>query len=579
MSNLARIPLLKDIPARSLRAAEAQAVWFSVPGGGTLFDEGTSSDSIYFVLSGTLGAFRRAADGRVEFLGHIRPGEPVGEMAMLAGEPHSNSVLAVRDTEVIKLPRQTFMKMVRSSPEVMERLSRILLLRLRQTRRSNNQRGEPKVFALTAASPTIDLKLRARVLAEALARLGLSAAIVGEEAEHQGASYFDALEASNDIVILTSTMGNSAWFKLSLRQADRIWVLARPDARPSTPLLPDENSPAKNFRLIDVVLIEHSNGRRVSEPPEWLDAAGAARCFHWGGVQGNDCNRLARVMAGRSVGVVFSGGGARAYSHIGVVRALREFNCPIDFVGGASMGAVIGACVAKGWDDDEIEFRIRKAFVESNPLGDYTLPVVSMVKGKRVDDRLKEHFGDTNIPDLHLPYFAVSTNLTTGAIHLHTRGRLRDALRATIALPGILPPFVENGEVLVDGAVLNNFPVNIMRQTHRGFIIGCDVARTPEGLAADDFIDPPGFAGWVLQHGMSEAPPIASLLMRTATLSVDPNAGRELTDILVVPELPNLDLRDWEEYDRAVEAGYESTREALSRAGGPIARLMKRPAL
>ena len=574
MSILQRITILKNIPVRALRAAEKDTTWFSVPGGGTLFDEGSSSDSIYFLLSGTLGAFRRAPDGRTEFIGHIRPGEPVGEMAMLAGEPHSNSVLAVRDSEVIKMPRTSFMKLMRTSPDVMERLSRILLIRLRQTRRQN-QRAEPKVFALTAASPTIDLKLRARSIAEALARMGLSAAIVGEEAESQGASYFDALEAANDVVILTSTIGDNRWFKLSLRQADRIWVLARPDARPSVPLLPDETSPARTFRLIDIVLIEHSNGRRVSEPAEWIDAAGAARCFHWKGVQGEDCERLARVMAGRSVGLVLSGGGARAYAHIGVVRALREAGCPIDFVGGASMGAVIAACVAMGWDDDEIERRIRKAFVDSNPLGDYTIPVISLVKGLRVNRRLAEHFGETRISDLPLPFFSVATNLTDGTTRIQTRGVLRHALRATISLPGILPPYVDDGEVLVDGAVLNNFPVDIMRQTHRGYIIGSDVARAPEGLKADDFVKAPGFFGWVLKNGFSEAPPIASLLMRTATLSVNPNAGRELADMVILPDLEETDLRDWENYEAVVEAGYVKTKDAIARAGGPLARYLR----
>jgi NTE family protein len=571
---LKRIPFLKDIPARALRAAEKESTWFSVPGGGTLFDEGASSDCIYFVLSGTLGAFRRGADGDVDFLGHIRPGEPVGEMAMLAGEPHTNSVLAVRDSEVIRLPRTTFMKLVKSSPDVMQRLSRTLLIRLRQTRRQN-QRAEPKVFALTASSPTIDLRLRARVIADSLARMGLSAAIVGEEAGHQSAAYFDALEAANDVVILISTMGDNTWFRLSMRQADRIWVLARPDARPSSPLLPDETSAAKTFRLIDIVLIEHSNGRKVSQPSDWIDAASAARCFHWQGVEGNDCDRLARVMAGRSIGLVLSGGGARAYAHIGVVRALREAGHPIDFVGGASMGAVIAACVALGWSDKEIDWRIRQAFVDSNPLGDYALPVVSLVKGKRVDRRLEEHFGETQIGDLHLPFFAVSTNLTDGTVRIHNRGTLRTALRASIALPGILPPVVDNGEVLVDGAVLNNFPVDIMKNIQRGFIIGSDVSRAPQGLNAEDFTNPPSFAGWVLQNGMSEAPPIASLLMRTATVSVDQNKGRDLTDVLIIPDIPNVDLRDWEIYDEAVEAGYQSAKQALASARGPVARVLR----
>ncbi len=574
-SVLTRIPFLKDIPARALRAAEKESTWFSIPGGGNLFEEGASSDAIYFVLSGTLGAFRRAPDGRVEFLGHIRPGEPVGEMAMLAGEPHSNAVFAVRDTELVKLPRATFMKLVRSSPEVLEKLSRTLLIRLRQSKRQN-QRAEPKVYALTAASPTIDLRLRARMISDALKRMGQKCAVVGEEADRQSATYFDELEAENDVVILISTMGDNAWFRLSLRQADRIWVLARPDARPSSPLLPDETSPAKRFRLIDIVLIEHNNGRQVSKPDEWLEAANAARCFHWTGLGDAESDRLARVMAGRSIGLCLSGGGARAYAHIGVIKALREANCPIDFVGGSSMGAVVAACVAMGWDDAEIDERIRKAFVNSNPLGDYHLPVVSLVKGRRVDKRLEEHFGDTDLNDLKLPFFAISTNLTDGAIRIHNSGRLRTALRATIALPGILPPVVDDGEVLVDGAVLNNFPVGIMREMHRGFTIGCDVARAPEGLNADDFIDPPDFSGWVVRNGFRSTPPLASLLMRTATISVNPNEGRDLADMLILPDIPDTDLRDWEDYEPSVQAGYDATVKALETARGPIARLLKR---
>ena len=573
-SILSKIPLFTGIPERALKAAERDMTWFSVPGGGNVIEEGASSDAIYFVLSGSLGAFTRAPDGGSEFLGHIRPGEPVGEMAMLADEAHSNSVFAVRDSELVKLPRSVFMKLVKNSPEALERLSRTLLVRLRQSKRQN-LRAEPKVYALTAASPTIDLRLRARLIAESLARMGMKAAIVGEEADHKSAAYFDELEAENNVVILISTMGNNSWFRLSLRQADRIWVLGRPDARPSSPLLPDETSPAKRFRLIDIVLIEHNNGRRVSDPTDWIDAASASRCLHWKGLASEDCDRLARIMAGRSVGVCLSGGGARAYAHIGMIRALRENNIPIDFIGGASMGAIVAACVAMGWDDDEIDWRIRKAFVESNPLGDYNLPVVGIVKGKRVARRLKEHFGDIDINDMNLPYYAVSTNLSDGTIRVHTRGLLRKALRATISLPGILPPVVDDGEVLVDGAVLNNFPADIMRNTHRGFTLGCDVARTPKGLAADDFIDPPNFWGWVLRHGFRSTPPIAGLLMRTATLTVNPNEGRDFTDLLVVPELPDTDLRDWSDYDSAVEAGYEATKLAIQNARGPVARLFR----
>lgn len=230
------------------------------------------------------------------------------------------------------------------------------------------------------------------------------------------------------------------------------------------------------------------------------------------------------------------------------------------------MGAVVAGCVAMGWDDAEIEHRIRKAFVDSNPLGDWNIPVVGMVKGHRVDARLKEHFGEAEIGDLEMPFFAVSTNLTDGAYRIHRQGLLRRALRATISLPGILPPVIDNGEVLVDGAVLNNFPTDVMRELQRGFVVGCDVARAPQGLDASEFVNAPGFFGWVAKHGLSSAPPIAGLLMRSATVSVNPNAGRELVDVLVLPELQDIELRDWKAYDQAVEAGYAAAMTALKQS-------------
>jgi len=262
---------------------------------------------------------------------------------------------------------------------------------------------------------------------------------------------------------------------------------------------------------------------------------------------------------------VLSGGGARAYAHIGVVRALREANIPIDQIGGTSMGAIVAGCLAMGWDDDEIEMRIRKSFVESNPLGDYVLPVVSLSRGRRVDDRLQEHFGETLIEDLHTPFFCVSTNLVAGAPRVHKAGSLRRALRASISLPGILPPVVDGDHgLLVDGAVLKNFPVDVMRALHRGAIIGVDVARRGS-INPKDFIEPPDFFAWVAQHGLQSPPPIASLLMRAATISVDPWQGRERTDLLVTPEMPDVDLRDWKRFDEAVAAGYEAAVAALKR--------------
>ena len=572
--SLKSIPFLKEVPRRALRAAGREAKWFSLPAGTPLFLRGEMSDSIYFVLSGSLGAFRSSPDGRTELVGHIRAGEPVGEMALFLAQdengdgqledaPHTNSVYALRDSEILCLSRKGFERLIKAEPEILEAMIRIILLRLKQAGR-RSERAEPRVFTLVATSPTIDLRLRGEALQGSLERLGLTSCLVEEEeGDYKPASYFDDLERRFDIVILLTPIRDSSWYRLAVRQADRIWVLGRADARPSNPLMPADDSPARAFKLVDVVLLHHTVERRAASPDEWREASGASRIFHWCDMAGNDCDRLARVMAGRSVGLVLSGGGARAYAHIGVIRAMREKGLPIDFTGGSSMGAVVAACVAMGWDDDEIDRRIRKAFVDSNPLGDWTLPVVGMVRGKRVDARLKEHFAETDIGDLPLPFFCLSTNLTDGAFRVHRAGLLRRALRASISLPGILPPLVDDGEVLVDGAVLNNFPCDVMRDFHRGTLVGSDVARAPQGLSADEFVEPKGFFGWVFEHGFSNPPPIAGLLMRSATLHTDPNEGRDLADLLVLPELEDVELRDWKAYDRAVAAGYEAAIKAL----------------
>ncbi len=572
---LKSVPFLRDAPAKALKAAENDTRYFGLPGGWKLFDIGEPSDTIYFVLSGSLGAFRKAQDGKLELVGHIRAGEPVGEMSMIAGEAHEHAVYALRDTELLSMSRTGFMTLVRSDPQILERITRLIMLRMRQTRKKITRSAEPRVFGMIATSPTIDLKMRAKSLGAALQAMGLRVAVVGEEAVGMPSSYFDELELRNDIVFLLSNIGDTPWFKLTQRHSDRIWLFARADARPSVPLLPDDASPARQFRLVDVVLLHHGAERPGATTYEWQMAAEAARVFHWNGVDEADCRRLARVICGRSVGLVLSGGGARAYAHIGVIKALREASCPIDFVGGASMGAIIGAGVACGWSDEEIDRRIRKAFVESNPLSDYMLPVVSLVKGHRVDARLKEHFDDLLIEDLQLPYFAVSTNLTQGTFRIHTHGLLREALRATISLPGILPPVVSDNQVLVDGAVLNNFPVDVMRDVHRGRIIGVDVAQAPEGLSAEEFVNPPGFFGWTAAHGFKAPPPIANLLMRAATVSINPNAHRGITDILIAPELEGIELRDWKDYERAVEAGYQSMKQALSELKGPLAAIIR----
>lgn len=553
----------------SLSALIARGRWYSLTGGMELFHQGDEADAVYFVLTGRLIVVR-LSDQHEEVIGYVRSGEPVGEMSLLAGDARSASVYALRDSELLAIDRPDAEFLLDGCADFSRALANSIVNRARRPNDSFKH-ASPRVFAVIGSSPSIDIESHAKILAKTIADYGRKVVVINDP-EGFTDSEFDDLEAGNDVLLLTARVGDTYAYRFALRHADRFFVFARQDARPPRPfpLTPTEDAPARRFRLVDIVMLHE--GMKTGGVADWVDAIDANRIFHISGARTEE--RLARAIAGRTVALVMSGGGARAYAHIGAVKALRERKVPIDFLAGASMGAIIAACVAMGWSDQEIEARIRDGFVESNPLGDHVLPVVALTRGLRVEERLKRHFGDARIEDLEIPFFCTSSEMTRGVTRIHRRGLVRDALRASIALPGILPPVVEGQDLLVDGAVMNNFPTDLMANVHRGVTIGIDVAR--EGsISPDDFSNPPQFLEWVWRHGFRSAPPIVTLLMRAATARQELRPKDSPADILVTPEVSGVELRDWKEYDRAVIDGYAATLGALDRNWAKLAPIVE----
>jgi NTE family protein len=570
LERLRSLAYFRQLEPRTVEAIAERGVWISHPGGWALFSQNDHAESMFFALSGRLIVVRRGAFGE-EVIGYINAGEPVGEMSMLSGEPRSASVYALRDTELLEISHADFEALLDESPDFARALARSVLQRSRHPHESF-RRSAPRVFALIATSPSLDVDWFARDLTREIARHGMRARWISEVDEEKVYAGFEEVETAHDVVILTARVADTTWYKFVLRHADRFLVLARWDARPAKPfpLSLDESSPSRKFRLVDLVMVRE--GTRSCAAADWADAIGADRVFHLGGAPA--IARLARVIAGKSVGLVLSGGGARAYAHIGAVKAMRERGAPIDFVAGASMGAIIGACVGMGWSDAEIEMRIRDAFVSSNPLGDHVLPVVALTRGKLVEARLKKHFGDALIEDLHTPFFCVSSDLAAGVSRIHRFGLLRTALRASISLPGILPPIVDGDALLVDGAVIDNFPTALMARFHRGMTVGIDVAQRGS-ISAKDFVDPPNFFAWVFNNGFKSAPPIVSLLMRAATAREETMHMTHPADILITPEVPGVELRDWKKFDLAVADGYKATMKALDERWGELGPIVE----
>ncbi|MFN3228905.1 MAG: patatin-like phospholipase family protein [Asticcacaulis sp.] len=545
--------------------APEETSWFTLSGGAPLFSAGEAADTLFLLKAGRLGVYRAGTDGQPVLAGLVRPGEPVGEMAMIAGTNHTATVVALRDSEIVALPRDAFLRTIPAHPDLLMDLARTVVLRTRDAA----PLSEPRVFAFLGLT-----EAPVRDLTEAVARtvrnMGFSVRVVTSEAVRSADSWFASLEDSHDYVFYCAGSEDSGWRNLCIRQVDHLFWVADSQEEICNPLVRSED-PLAHLREPDLVLLHpprtppHGTGR-------WLDAVRPGRWFHLcQSLKASDLERLARLVTGQSVGLVLSGGGARAFAHIGAIRALREARIPIDFVGGASMGGIIAATLAMGWDQAECDKRMRAAFVDSSPLDDIAFPLLAMTNGNKVDARLETHFGDVAIEDLGLPFFCVSSNLTTGTHLCHRRGRLREALRASISLPGVMPPVVMNGQVLVDGAVMRSFPADLMRDMHLGTVIGVDVTRArgldPQSLALNKSL-----GDWVLSGDWRKGPPIVSVLMRSATITTasDLAESRRATDFLVIPQPAGVEIRDWKAYDLAVAAGHAATRTMLSKLDCPL---------
>lgn len=558
-ARLRNLPFFASLGAETLDAIAAASTWQSLAGGWELFSQGSPSDTLHINLTGRLIVVRESADGDDEVVGYIRAGEPVGEMSILSGEPHSANVYALRDSELLTLTRESVDRLIHDHGDFAAALARIVLTRARHPEASFQQ-SAPRIFAFIATSPSIDVDARVKELSKRIADYKVNATWFSCNTEPPETSEFDLVENAHDVVLLAARVDQSPWYRFVLRHADRFLVMARRDSRPSKPfpLTSEDGARARKFRLVDLVMLHE--GAHSGKTAEWMEAIGAARVINIR--DGASVDRMARIISGKSVGLVLSGGGARAYAHIGAVKAMREAGVPIDFICGASMGAVVAACVAMGWPQEDMETRIREAFVASNPLGDHVLPVVALTRGGRVENRLERNFGDTLIENMPVPFFCVSSDIVNGSARVHNRGLLRNALRASIALPGILPPVIDDHALLVDGAVVNNFPTDIMTTVHRGLTIGVDVAR--EGVIdIEAFRDPPGFFSWIASHGLADAPPIVSLLMRSATARREHRDMPRPADIMIAPPVPGVELRDWKKYDIAVADGYRVTKAAI----------------
>jgi len=580
---LRRSDLFASLSAEAMTALQAQLTPVTLMSGEVLFKEGEPSDSLYIVISGRLRVVSRATDDQSERLvADLGHGEIVGEMGLVCDEPRSATVVAIRDTNLAKLSESGLNQLAATSAQPFySAIIRQLASRLKnETAGIRTRKPTARCLAVVGLSEDVPIGAFTDSLTNELAKTGAvlrlnservdslfgvpgaAQSMGGDDVQARFVDWLNGKETRYSKLVYEADPSNSAWTARCLRQADLILVVARAradylEAGSQAMDLWGIGEASKKTRILVIV---HDDG---NTPPkgtrEWTLRIPATHHFHIRMNTERDFARLTRFLNDRSVGLALGGGFARGIGHIGVIRAMRELDIPIDMVGGTSMGAVIAAECAFEWDYQKMLELTCKYSAESMQR-DYTLPVVSFLTGRKVSQALMDFGANKDIEDMWLPYFCVSANLTRAEGKVHLSGNVSRSVIASSRAPGVFPPVTWDNELLFDGGLVDVVPSDVTRDlVGQGTVIS--VAASP--IIVHGNVDYGlSFSGWEglrrrLFSKKDRLPGLLELLMRTLDFGRTPAARlRHLADAYLTLPLGNFTYGDFGRGAEIAEIGY-----------------------
>lgn len=564
------------VPFQEFRS---RLTWSWVLAGETLYRRGDPGDAGYLVVSGRLAVIDEDTQTVISEIGQD---QFIGESGVLEGRARQVTVVAIRDSMVAKVSRHDAVDLLGRYPQM---LGPLMLDIGRRARRGVSSSSRHTV-ALAVHADTDRRVFAARVLDE-LERHGRAAHLwkgrVDSLLDTPGAADSEApqpvharlsqliheFEVEHDSVLFEVDQIWSRWSERATRQADRLVAVVEPNPDEATCRELDRffGTGADTAQRILVVLHPQTTDRPAGTA-EWSGRFRPDRILHMRAGASRDMQRLGRFLAGRPYGLVLGGGGARGFAHIGVRRAMDELGIPIDTIGGTSIGSPMGIGIAMDMPQEEYQRTVEQLF---SGILDYTLPIVSLVKGERITRSIEEGLRGWTFEDLWKPFFCVSTNLTQSTEQIHRHGDVIPAVRASVSIPGVLPPVSWGDDLLVDGGVLNNLPADIMRRdVEDGTVIAVDVAPPTGPKAKRDIAL--SVSGWQALRAMSgrgkpSYPGITALMMRTMIAGSIRERSRVLErgdiDLYLDLDLRGISLLDFEKVAPVAQAGYEAAMPRL----------------
>ncbi|XP_045526115.1 neuropathy target esterase sws isoform X4 [Pieris brassicae] len=490
--------------------------WVFLESGRAVYRQDEESGSTFIVLSGRLRSVITHPNGKKELVGEYGKGDLVGIVEMVTQTRRSTTVMAVRDSELAKLPEGLFNAIKLRFPVVVTRLINLLGHRILGSWQKPTaglggaaaieSRPSQHNFSTVAVVPVSDdVPLTAftyelyhslcaigptvRLTSDVIRKL-LGLTIMDPNNEYRLSSWLAQQEDKHKVALYQCDPSLTQWTQRCIRQADCILIVALGDKQPSIGKIEKEIERLAIRTQKELVLLHREGGANPTGTVHWLNMRTwvsqhhHVRCPHRMFTRKSqyriselyskvlmseasvhsDFSRLARWLTGTSVGLVLGGGGARGAAHVGMVRAIQEAGIPIDMVGGVSIGAFMGALWCMERNITTVTQKAREWSQKMTQWGkqllDLTYPATSMFSGRQFNTTIKATFGEVHIEDLWLPYFTVTTDISSSCMRVHRHGSLWRYIRASMSLSGYMPPLCDpvDGHLLLDGGYVNNLP-------------------------------------------------------------------------------------------------------------------------
>ena len=509
-----------------LRLAEVRMF----PRGTTVLAQGDAPSGIYAIVSGRAEVLLPdPVEGELQ-VAELGPGDVVGEISALTGEPVSATVRAREELEVRLIPLTVFHALAEEVPQLVQNLGAGLAAKLIQ---ANRQLSPPPSDHLIGIQPVHAPPLAVEALAASIAwHSRRRVALVVAEADHRPSSLPDASGDPGVDVVRVSHDDLDAALAQALPRFRHVLVAPAP----GRPL------PAGCDQVATIGDPELSSADRAAAAEGLLPPESTA---------GRALGATARALLGLRVGLALGGGAIRGWAHFGVLRTFERSRIPVDFLAGTSSGAVVAALAAIPDTADEAIAQLEPV---SSRMFRPRLARGSLLSSAGMRSALREMFGDQRFEDLALPLAVTATDLEAEAETVLRRGPLVEALLASCAIPGIYPPQPVDGRLLVDGGVLNPVPSNLVLELGADVAIGVRLTK-PAATTARSSRGRPGVIDLVATTFQLMQGKIASEAASRARILVEP----EFTDSV------GFGLRRFAEGRRYVEVGEAAAEEALPR--------------